>query len=190
MGEDFVRESGGVASQLSPFVIPAPSQRTRRNGAPTALLMPGRSKAWATRRIFPLAVLLSTGSRTVTQSYRAAPFQGWSVPTPPDAAGGALLTLPDSAQQPGSEGQNLTPHRARISTLPGQESLAEHSLLANHRKWKTNTITEKKAIRYAATQPNLRHSRLDFGHHAQQAYPASRAFGPRIKTCNHVGQAE
>lgn len=60
----------------------------------------------------------------------------------------------------------------------------------HHRKWKTNTITEKKAIRYATTQPNLRHSRLDFGHHAQQAYPASRAFGPRIKTCNQVGQAE
>jgi hypothetical protein len=67
---------------------------------------------------------------------------------------------------------------------------ADLGLRRYHRKWKTNTITEKKAIRYAATQPNLRHSRLDFGHHAQQAYPASRAFGPRIKTCNQVGQAE
>jgi hypothetical protein len=60
----------------------------------------------------------------------------------------------------------------------------------HHQKWKTNTITEKKAIKYASTQPNLRHSRLDVGHHAQQAYPASRAFGATIKTCNHVGQAE
>jgi hypothetical protein len=60
----------------------------------------------------------------------------------------------------------------------------------HHRKWKTKAITEKKAIRYASTQPNLRHSRFDLGHHAQQAYPASRAFGAKTKTCNHVGQAE
>jgi hypothetical protein len=106
--------------------------------------------------------------------------RSWYPPFAKNAKDGAPTVLTASAKsKPGPP-----------ATLPGQESLAEHSLLANHRKWKTNTITEKKAIRYAATQPNLRHSRLDFGHHAQQAYPASRAFGPRIKTCNHVGQAE
>ena len=64
------------------------------------------------------------------------------------------------------------------------------TICCHHRKWKTKAITEKKAIRYARTQPNLRHSRLDFGHHAQEAYPARRAFGPKTKTCNQVGQAE
>jgi YD repeat-containing protein len=37
--------SDGVASQLQAFVVPAPSQKTRRNGAPTVLLMPTRSKS-------------------------------------------------------------------------------------------------------------------------------------------------
>jgi hypothetical protein len=59
-----------------------------------------------------------------------------------------------------------------------------------HRKWKTNLIAKKKTTRYAITKPNLFHSRLDSGHHAQQAYPASRAFGATIKTCNHPGQSE
>ncbi len=39
---------GGVTSQLRTFVVPAPSQRTRRNGAPTVVVMAARSKAWAT----------------------------------------------------------------------------------------------------------------------------------------------
>jgi hypothetical protein len=34
MDEDFVSGSGGVASQLLAVVVPAPSQKTRRNGAP------------------------------------------------------------------------------------------------------------------------------------------------------------
>jgi hypothetical protein len=42
------------------------------------------------RQDFPLAVLLSSGSRTVTESYRAAPFQGWSVTLTPDAVGGEI----------------------------------------------------------------------------------------------------
>ena len=62
--------------------------------------------------------------------------------------------------------------------------------LLNHPKWKTNLITKKKTTRYAITKPNLFHSRLDFGHHAQHAYPASRAFGATIKTCIHPGQSE
>ena len=41
---------------------------------------------------------LSAGSRTVTERYRAAPFQGWSVPLTPAAEGSALLTFPDTAQ--------------------------------------------------------------------------------------------
>jgi hypothetical protein len=60
----------------------------------------------------------------------------------------------------------------------------------HHQKWKTNLITKKKTTRYAATKPNRFHSRLDLGHHAQNEYAASRAFGATIKTCNHVGQAE
>jgi hypothetical protein len=44
-------------------------------------------------RDFPLAVLLSTGSRTVTAGYRAAPFQGWSVTPPPRAQHGRVLIL-------------------------------------------------------------------------------------------------
>jgi hypothetical protein len=48
--------------------------------------------------IFLLAALLSTGSRTVTESYRAAPFQGWSVMHKPDAEGSALLTSPVTTQ--------------------------------------------------------------------------------------------
>ena len=50
MDEDFGPGSGGVASQLSVFVVPAPSPRTRRNGAPTPLVMAARSRAWTTRR--------------------------------------------------------------------------------------------------------------------------------------------
>ncbi len=58
---------GGVASQLHTFVVPAPSQRTRRNGAPTVLVMAARSKAWATRPVFSTQTrrveLRSTDSR-------------------------------------------------------------------------------------------------------------------------------
>src|ERR1700677_852544 len=39
MGKDFIWRSGGVAPQLPPFVAPAPSQRTRRSGAPTVFLI-------------------------------------------------------------------------------------------------------------------------------------------------------
>jgi hypothetical protein len=123
--------------------------------------------------IFLLAALVSTGSPTVTAGYRAAPFQGWSVIPPPDAEGSEIL------------GRWLNPGPSTAHPAMPPITVGRH-----HRKWKTNTITEKKAIRYATTQPNLPHSRLDFGRHAQQAYPASRAFGPRIKTCNQVGQAE
>jgi hypothetical protein len=43
---------------------------------------------------FPLAVLLSTGSRTITESYPAAPFQGWSVsPILPTPQAAQILTL-------------------------------------------------------------------------------------------------
>jgi hypothetical protein len=78
-----------------------------------------------------------------------------------------------------------------VLVSPGCFQTAPKSgLRCHHPKWKTKIITEKKAIRYASTQPNLRHSRFDLGHHAQQAYPASRAFGAITKTCNHVGQAE
>jgi hypothetical protein len=59
----------------------------------------------------------------------------------------------------------------------------------HHPKWKTKIITEKKTIRYATTHPNLRHSRFDFGHHAQNAYPASRAFGTMINIWSQVGHA-
>jgi hypothetical protein len=45
MDQDFISGSDGVASQLQAFVVPAPSQKTRRNGAPTVLLMPTRSKS-------------------------------------------------------------------------------------------------------------------------------------------------
>jgi hypothetical protein len=45
MDQDFISGSDGVASQLQAFVVPAPSQKTRRNGAPTVLLMPARSKS-------------------------------------------------------------------------------------------------------------------------------------------------
>src|ERR1700685_1374034 len=34
---------------LRAFVVPAPPHRTRRDGAPTRLVRPARSKAWATR---------------------------------------------------------------------------------------------------------------------------------------------
>jgi hypothetical protein len=68
------------------------------------------------------------------------------------------------------------------STRPRATSL-------HHPKWKTKIITEKKVIRYAITQPKRFHSRFDFGHHAQHAYPASRAFGTMINICSHVGQS-
>jgi hypothetical protein len=43
--------------------------------------------------IFFLAALVSTSSRTVTESYRAASFQGWSVMRKPDAEGSAGFDL-------------------------------------------------------------------------------------------------
>jgi hypothetical protein len=92
--------------------------------------------------------------------------------------------------KPDAEGSALFRTLAQPRNQAARTRQCHRSHCRHHRKSKTNTITEKKAIRYAATQPNLRHSRLDFGHHAQQAYPASRAFGPRTKTCNQVGQAE
>jgi hypothetical protein len=60
----------------------------------------------------------------------------------------------------------------------------------NHWKWKTKTITKRKTTKYAHTKPNLRHPRLDFGHHAQHANAASKAFGIQIRVCNHVGHSE
>ena len=59
----------------------------------------------------------------------------------------------------------------------------------HHPRWKTNIITEKKTTRYAITQPNRFHSRFDFGHHAQNAYPASSAFGTMINICSHAGHS-
>ncbi len=58
MGQNFVSGSSGVAAPLQAFVVPAPfgklrassSQRTRRNGAPTVLVIAAKSKAWATRQ--------------------------------------------------------------------------------------------------------------------------------------------
>ena len=44
-------------------------------------------------RFFLLAALLSTGSRTVTESCRAAPFQGWSVIPPSRRECAALPAL-------------------------------------------------------------------------------------------------
>ena len=78
------------------------------------------------------------------------------------------------------------PARDWISALPRTQACtagpATHSKAAlrgaarccNQPKWKTKIITEKKAIRYAITQPNRFHSRFDLGHHAQNAYPASQ----------------
>jgi len=72
--------------------------------------------------IFSLAVLLSTGSRTITESYRAAPFQGWSVhPSTPCAA---RQKKPQPRHRT-SGGQERHPHCAGIATLPGQESAPE-----------------------------------------------------------------
>jgi hypothetical protein len=48
-------------------------------------------------------------------------------PPPPDAVGGALLTFPDTPQQPGSEGQNVTPHRAGFATPPDQARIGGSS---------------------------------------------------------------
>jgi hypothetical protein len=78
----------------------------------------------------------------------------------------------------------------RLLNAAPREGHPKSGLRCHHPKWKTKTITEKKAIRYASTQPNLRHSRFDLGHHAQKAYPASRAFGTMINIWSHVGQAE
>lgn len=61
--------------------------------------------------------------------------------------------------------------------------------MRHHPRWKTKIITEKKTIRYAITQPKRFHSRFDFGHHAQNAYPASRAFGTMTNICSQIGQA-
>jgi hypothetical protein len=90
------------------------------------------------------------------------------------------------AQAPnGVPAAKKTPDRSprRSKATPGEVASRHHP------KWKTKTITEKKAIKYATTQPNLRHSRFDLGHHAQNAYPASRAFGTMINICSHVGHA-
>jgi hypothetical protein len=46
-----------------------------------------------------------------------------------------------------------------------------------------------KSASAATTQPNLRHSRFDLGHHAQNAYPASRAFGTMINIWSQIGHA-
>jgi hypothetical protein len=72
---DFVRSGGFTMSRLplSPsqprLAAALKNQQVRLRELQVALQHPDR-------RDFSLAVLLSTGSRTVTESYRAAPFQG------------------------------------------------------------------------------------------------------------------
>lgn len=44
MGEDFVPGSGGVASQVQAFVVPAASQSARSNGAPTVVVVGNESQ--------------------------------------------------------------------------------------------------------------------------------------------------
>jgi hypothetical protein len=84
------------------ILLHPPYALTFVNGPPSAQTLfpfgPAVALQQPDRQDFPLAVLLSTGSRTVTAGYRTAPFQGWSVPTPPDAVGGALLILPVTAR--------------------------------------------------------------------------------------------
>ena len=69
-----------------------------------------RVKGWATRHpdggLFSLAALVSTGSRTLTGSCSAAPFQGWSVTPPPDAVGGAKTLTPETNLR---DHHNVTP---------------------------------------------------------------------------------
>ena len=58
-----------------------------------------------------------------------------------------------------------------------------------HPRWKTKNMIKKKLTRYAITQPNRFHSGFDLGHHAQNVYPASRAFGTMTNICSHVGHS-
>jgi hypothetical protein len=69
--------------------------------------------------IFSLAALLSTGSRTLTESYRAAPFQGWSVMRKPDAEGSVKTLNPKT---PTGRARTSPLRRARFATPLGQES--------------------------------------------------------------------
>jgi hypothetical protein len=74
---------------------------------------------------FPLAVLLSTGSRTITESYPAAPFQGWSVSHPPDAAGGADFDVGPvrhlgRARHPGHPPPAAPPHHPSVPGSPAR----------------------------------------------------------------------
>jgi hypothetical protein len=81
---DFVRSGGFTISRLplSPslprLAAALQNQQVRLRELQVAAQQPDCG-------IFSLAALLSTGSRTLTESYRAASFQGWSVtllPTP------------------------------------------------------------------------------------------------------------
>jgi hypothetical protein len=77
-------------------------------------------------------------------------------------------------------------------TLEGREKLhgrPKGAACRHHPRWKTNIMTKKKLTSYAITQPNRFHSRFDFGHHAQNVYPASREFGTMTNICSHAGHS-
>ncbi len=96
-------------------------------------------------------------------------------PYPPDAVGGVLF------------GRNGSLPFTDVNTAHAAPQGA--ACTCYHPKWNTKIITEKKAIRYAITQPKRFHSRFDFGHHIQQAYPANSAFGTMTNIWSQVGHA-
>lgn len=168
-GRNFI----GITSLLPKPSSPILSYRAKGINKFTTvnLRLPDSNRA---RGILLLAALVSTSSPLATARLLCSTRSG--VTCLPSTRRRRRRALQDA-------GSTLEPSAAQLAMLP-------ITVCRHHWKWKTKTITEKKAIRYATTQPNLRHSRLDFGHHAQHAYPASRAFGAKINTCNHVGQAE
>ena len=99
---------------------------------------------------------------------------GETCPYSPDAVGGVLFARNGSLL---------------FTDVNAQEAAPKSGLCCHHPKWNTKIITEKKTIKYAITQPKRFHSRFDLGHHAQNAYPASRAFGTMINIWSQVGHA-
>src|SRR5579862_1176246 len=124
-----------LSPQLPRLAAALQNQQVRLRELQVALQHPDR-------RDFSLAVLLSTGSRTVTESYRAAPFQGWSV-TPStrcrrqrafDSPRYRTVTRlqrpprhpPDGQPGPPRRG-SAAPPRLRNGSAPGQTARPRHT---------------------------------------------------------------
>ena len=102
-------------------------------------------------RDFPLAVPVSTSSRRVTESYRAAPFQGWSVSLSPTPRAPARLKNPQAGNcRPGWHEPSLR-HRAGITTPPSRDQAEDLNPESE-----ANQARIRSGIRLRETPPDRR----------------------------------